>query len=547
MTSFAYNFHYKPSGITANSKPPGLSLYGIDGDKGNDGLVGSSIYFFDSLIITDLQKETILTRMDNGRMIDGSGPSIRSYVSGDLIICKRGSGGQNNVYRVIPSQEISHKFDIQQWGVISQPLPINSIIDYYLENAVLKMNLRPKYSTARMPVNRSFDTSSELYYTNGDALDVSTGSSPNLPYHITQSYINAFRRLYGFEMNPSISFTSDDIPNAFDFYLKITIPLTKGLIGTNGFPLEKGYSDYYNGMGPSHFREEPMNANRNIVKFEKILEIPMNKYSNDNLCGVYHHPTYISDLSADKLHPAGNNISVSFFDPKRSKGWEVKQNPVGSEQYFKWFKLYMGQIENGEENYCIDGRKTNSTLYNTSHKQEFYDIMIEDVLMHSSYDAWHPMIQCSKRKKLVEPNEPNAAGYENEKCVINFRSGESAYFSGMVPCCFPDSCFSDKHLGWGSHAEYIGAGPYHTYDAYVTMNRCLNAFNKDIDIETNEPEYGEYVTERNNVMQNYISHILYNFIFNPSNTFELVYVEKSTGLMKSKKLNITEFQFNYLS
>lgn len=541
MTAFAYNFHYKPTGITANSKPAGLSLYGINGDDGVDGLIGSTTYFFDSLIITDLQKETILTRMDNGRMIDGSGPAIRSYVVGDLIICKRGSGGQNNVYKVVESPTIDHRFDLQLWGVIAQPLPIHALIDYYLEDAILKLNLREKYSMSLVPVNRSFDSSTELYYTNGDGRDVSTGSDPNLTYHIHQPYINTFKRLYGFELNPSITFTSNEIPNAFDFYLKITIPLKKGLVGTNGFVLERGYTDCYNGLNPSHFREEPMNTNRSIVKFEKILEIPMNKYANDTLCGEFHHPTYVSDISADKLHPTGNNINVSFFDPKRSKGWEMKVNPTGSEQYFKWFRMYIGQIGNSPENYCLDGRKTNSASYTIGHRQDFYDTRIENVFMSGNYDSWHPMMQFSKRKRLNEVFEPTAPGYENEKCVINFRSGESAYFSGMVPCCFPDGCFDPKHLSWGQHANYIGSGPYHTYDAYVTMNRSLNAFNNDI-----EDDGAGYVTERNDFMQDYMYQVLYSFIFKPENTFELVYVEKATGLAKSKKLNVGELQFNHV-
>jgi len=545
MTAFSYNFHYKPSGITSNSKPAGLSLYGIDGNNGDDGLIGSSVYFFDSIIITDLQKEIILTRIDNGKTIDGNGPAVRSYVVGDLIICKRGTGGQNNIYKIVEPQSINHRFDLKQWGVIEQPLPIHALIDYYLDDAILKMNINAKPSTTRMPVNRSFDSSTELYYTNGDALDVSTGTNPNIPYHISQPYINAFKTIYGFEMSPSIKFTSSEIPNAFDFYLKITIPLSKGLVGTNGFTLEKGYTNYYDGNGPSHFRVEPMNNNINLVKFEKILEIPMNKYANDTICGTFHNPTYISDLASDKLHPAGNNINVSFFDPKRSKGWEVKQNPVGSEKYFKWFKIYMGQIENGDENYCIDGRKTNNVLYNASHKQDFYNTRIENVLMNDSYDLWYTMMQFSKRKKLVEQHEPVAPGYEDEKCNINFRSGESAYFSGMTPCCFPTDCFSDKYIGWGQHARYIGSGPYHTYDAYVTMNRCLNIFNNDIDIDSHEQEH--YVEERNIVMQDYMFQVLYSFIFNPANTFELIYVEKATGILKSKKINITEFQFNYTS
>lgn len=545
MTTFAYNFHYKPTGITSNSKPAGLSLYGINGNKGSDGLVGSSVYLFDSITITDLQKETILTRMDNGIMINGLAPAVRSYVSGDLIICKRGSGGQNNVYRVIESSSSAHRFDLQQFGVISQPLPIHALIDYYLDDASLKMNLNPKYSMTRMPVNRSFDVSSELYYTNGDALDVSTGSSQSLPYHINQPYINAFRRLYGFEFNPSITFTSKEVPNAFDFYLKITIPLKKGLIGTNGFTLGKRYTTCYNGNNVSYFREEPMDTNTNIVNFEKVLEIPINKYENENLCGTFHNPTYISDLSADKLHPSGNNINVSFFDPKRSKGWEVKKNPTGSELYFKWFRMYLNQPT--DEIYTVDGRNINSPSYSPQHKQNFYDTRIEDVLAKNSYDLWNPMIQLSKRKKLEDQYEPNAQGYENENCIINFRSGESAYFSGMVPCCFPDECFSSKHLGWGDHSQYIGSGPYHSYDAYVTMNRCLNSYNKDVDLDTNATEYLHYVDERNNIMQEYMFKVLYDFIFNPLNTFELIFVEKATGLTKSKKLNATDFQFNYIN
>jgi len=540
MTSFAYNFHYKPTGITSNSKPAGLSLYGIDGNNGEKGFFGSSIYFFDSLIITDLQKEEILTRIDNGININGNGMSVRPYNNGDLIICKKENGRQNNIYKIIPSYSMEHKFDIERWGMISQPTYSQDLIELYLNTANIELNIIPKSNLCKIPVNRSFDSSTELFYTDGDGFKVTSNTPYADPHHIEAKYSDTFKTLFGFFMTPSITFPQNDLPNLFDFYLKITISLTKGLIGKNGFVLEKGFTNEYNGMA-SRFRKEPMNPNRNILKFEKILEIPLNKYVKDEkehtLIDDEHKPTYISDMSCDKLHPADNNINVSFFEPIHTDGWDVSRGIPNS----KWFKPYFGSINGGEDNYCLDGVDISNTSFD---KNNYFTNNIRSPFMEQPYDSWHPMMQFSKRSFLISSDYTSPPQYENEKCIVNFRSGESAYFSGMVPLYFEQNCFSDKHL-LSEFSQYIGSGPYHTYDSYVTMQRSLNNIAPSVDSSANDPS--PLIEKRNEVLEEYIVNKLLSFLFNNNNTFELVYVNKETGLTRSKRLVLGEINRNTIS
>lgn len=529
MTSFTYNFHYKPSGMTTNTKPAGPALYGIGEIKEESGIPGIAMYFFDSMNITGTKKEDILKRIDEGKTIDGTKNAVRQYSDGDLIICKVENGGQNNIYKIIKSENGEHEYDIIPWGRLEQPKQNQKDIEYFIDNSHINMNLVSEYTESKIPSNRSFDTSTNLFYTDG----LGNTIDPNSPVrNIAVNYDDTSKELFGIGMTPTITFKDINIPKRFLFYLKITITQEKGLIGTNGFTLKKGHSNCYDG-DDSNFTEEPMYENTNIVKFEKVLEIPLNcKTTDGSTFGVIHNMTYLSDISCDKLHPSGNNINVSFFDPKTTNGWQVNKKYKD----LKWLKITYGKIDSGPQDYFINGR--NFEYINEEERRAFFREEIEVPLMIGSYKDWHPMIQMSKRKREGK-YDTDLEEYSGEHCIINFRSGESAYFSGMVPVSFPRDCF---HV---FSQKYVGSGPSNTYDAYVTMNRSINLYNNDFD--ESDRSHSAFVLRRKDFLQNYIYKEIFDFIFNEKNTFELVYAETESGITKYKKLNISDLNFNIVN
>lgn len=537
MSTLAYNFNYKPTGITSNSKPAGLSLYGIDGDDGTEGSDGITTYFYDEEVINDTIKESILNDMDNGVMFRRTDLVVRPYKIGDLIIFTK-KRNSNLVYIVTePEPGSTHNFNIKDFGTIEQPQPIHAIVEQYLPSASLGINVHFDMTQTKMPVNRSFDTSANLYYTNGNGVDVSTGG--NVPYH------HALKDLFGFYIEPTISFNNYSIPYAYDFYLKITIPLKKGLVGKNGYTLEPGYSDdFSNDPDDDHFETEPTRYNRDIVKFEKIIEIPMTKFVNGEKVdwGDLPYTTYISEMTGDKLHPAGNNINTSFFDPRQCDGWQMNAN----EPMLHWFHI---TYANGV--YTAFGKSLQNGTFTNAKRVDYYINKIEKPLMKKSYIELHPMIQMSKRQMYDENvnlsnlsmEYPNQIEENPYQCIINFRSGESAYFSGMTPRHYYKgwnniNCFSPEYDG-----RFVGSGPNQTYDAYVMMNRCINQYN-DTDVDVSTQAFHDHLGRRRWFMNEYIRDQLYRFIFSRNNTFEVVYVEKTSGLTKSIIKPIGHFIFN---
>lgn len=515
----SFNFEYKKTKMFQDIQPAGLSVYGERGVDGKDGLSGSTVYFINYSTISDNLKTTLLNRINNSTDLNGSS-ATRIYHDNDLIICEIAISIYNYVYKIVKVDSTSNKYDIERFGYISSE---NNIIDVFDCIHSVKLNIG-EYDTTEchVPVNRSYE------YSSANNLSYVDGAKHNdvASTRITE-YSKALRLLFGFYVAPKIKLTNESNASNYDFYIRIHIKNKKSILGRSNLPIMKGYSNAWK----SNINEEPFTDNNNVnnVIFEKVIEIPVSKLYHSGTTeipiGETKKPYFISDMACDKLHPSSNNYSSSFFDPYRNKGYitSIRDN----ESYpFHLFLFEYGKVNlstDGYDYYCV-GKNINGQN----------DTILKRILFASINDygtddlnSSSTLIQYSKN-----PNIKSSNGY----CEMNYRSGESAYFSGMIyNDLFPSNCFSQDS---SSYTRNISSLSCVNFNQYVAAQRSLNK-----NINLNE-EYGDksetLCDNRINVVKNYVCEEMKKFIFGENNVFELVSIDRRTGRTKSKILSLNQ-------
>lgn len=493
-----------------NIHVPGLCVYGEHGLVGDDGLNGSSVYFINYDAISSSNKNALLNNIEQSLYLDGTGVMSKGYSSGDLIICTKtiGKSKYNNVYKLVRKQNGAFSYDFEYVGRLSTD---NEVVDVFDAIDSFSFNiLGNEINECKVPVTRSYDLSDATNLIFHKAID-SEGTDSTGSQIYTADYKDALRVLFGFKIQPKIVLKYKDHFDNYDFYLKITIKNKKTILGKNSLPVSIGYNDV-NDSFSSNFVEEPTTTHNNddLVQFEKIIEIPVSKYFDSS--SYEYKPYFISDMACDKLHPSKNNYCTSFFDPFREKGYKTDSTVSGKNFYGFYFKKLMynrysmiGTISDYFEptkysflSYCIKNARNTYKHYGIS-------------------SAGCDFIQNSKRKSSNLPSD----------CIVNFRSGESAYFSGMLlDGRFPSGSFRNND---SSINKNIASMSSNTFDNYVAAQRSLNS--KCTEYHDDGNTY--FLTRRNSVL-NYVCTQMRNFIFNSENTFELVCVDTRTGRTKSQ-------------
>ena len=545
----AYRFSYK--NMLKNAQSTGMSVYGENGVKGKDGVSGSSVYFIDYSYINESTKSIILNRIENSLDLnDPNKSSIRKYRNGDLIICKIAENYANHVYQVVSSDNGSYRFDLINLGTLSSQAD-NNEIEYEPDEVLTKNvkigNMKVEKTECFIPTPRSYDiiksSDSSTYvplYDDSSANDSSNiiyystrydSSNNPIPMHLSDmmvKYNEALNTLFGISFHPRISLTKIEYAENYNFYLKISLNMSKAILGRNNMPVKKGVSNGFRNSSNRFVLKEPTvnQDNLSLVKFSKILEIPLEKYYNGELKDSSYNDTFISDMSGDKLHPANNNICSFFFDPLRNYG--VKQN-ASLKFADKPGVLYQTYVHFTFDSLYIDYRSLGLDLKdigpfsNPEHREDHLKLM-NKIIRNStqsltSYERISDKIQYSQRynKKYIGANE------------INFRSGESAYFSSMmqyIPFITPDFKPNLDHN--------IGAFSNVSIDNYVASQRSLN---KNTLKEFNEPENSTMLKRREDKVLECVSDRLTEFIFNENNTYELIIVRKGDGKTLIKSLD----------
>ena len=499
--SESFKFEYKRTNMFHDIQPAGLSVYGERGLSGKDGTSGSSLYFVNYVEITDTIKSTLLRNIQNSYTLDGQSYAQREYQNNDLIICKIGQSIYNNVYKITKNQS-TNTYNIEKIG---QLVVRNSVKNVFDTIKSIQLNKGSNIKTdCHVPVNRSYDVDSSSNFRYNFKYKNGLGD-----YDLkTTIYENAYRTLFGFSLSPTISITDRTNASNYNFFLKIYINNKKSILGRNSISIRDGYTNA--NTASDTIRQEPVTVDNNIdmISFDKIIEIPVTKYYDSSLGEELIDSSYgeffLSDMACDKLHPSLNNYSSSFFDPYRNRGYLT--SAIDSFGYpfhaFNFSYLNSKYIINGQN---IIGNSQNQTLLDqVLYKQE------------NPYTSSSDVIQYSK-------NPVESGTY----CRVNFRSGESAYFSGMLPdTIFSTTCFKNTA---SEYTKSIGSLSSDTFDQYIAAQRSLN-----YNINELEETVRTYVFRRETTCQNYVCSEINKFIFNEDNVFELVCIDKQSGRTRSK-------------
>ena len=350
------------------------------------------------------------------------------------------------------------------------------------------------------------------------------------------TYDETYKGMFGIKFKPIIKFL-DDVPNKsrYKFYMRIYLKNKKHFQDAC-FSLDGSVSDVFDvsTLNEDPILKEPVNPsiNTNESQFYKYVEFPL----IDNDSSTEYYPTFISDYVADKLHPSGNNISINFVANPNGAG--VAGNFVTHQQYqydntyYAWYRFK--HDTDASHNYEID--KRNHHADDRLFKGMFYD------LQHKNYEDTHAMIQYYKRTinacdaAYDESASPKYSYVysDSSTMMINYRGGDSAYFSGMTLATLPSSL---EDLIGSEYIQYFGADEKSTFNQYVSMNKLINIHSKEIvPNQVDVAPVVEYLTKEA------VAREIHKFIFSPENIYEVICVDVSTGhsfiVNKKDSLNI---------
>lgn len=529
----------KPQSIFKNDLAVGRSTFGIDGKTGNTGENGASIHFSDYTPNNDYIKGIMIEKINNGLVLS-SGNTIKleklQYVDGDIILTR-----DLFVYRLCIED---NKTDFRFLGkIIDRNREYSETDEETLMNNIAGVefkNWEPGTFNISIPSNRCMDSSTDILLQGYDYTYWQSQQYSYTNYQSTaMSYRDSYKITFGFRFNPIIKVTSPVLLNNWSFYLRIYFKNKKSP-QSNSYILEE--NDYGN------FKDPTQETMQGAFEFYKYAEIKLNaNYGNSYQTPINQSISKynITDMSCDKLHPSGNGINPNY---------------VGCENYLV--------VENGQRRVRMGGidsiplysqysyNETN-TNYDDKGGDPKGSIPIggarpgsertsEPLGMPLSQGAAH--FQQESMQKFLVNKYADLRGYVQysryDNGTPNFRSGDSAYFSGLYKENYANNCFY-KSTSYPSivynanHTSETSSGELHPYDNFVKHEMLLNPM---FHLSGDTQDYtSTYVENRKRNEQAYVCGILYNFILNSENIYELVCVNRKTGLIKTMetKINVT--------
>lgn len=495
-----FKYIRKKGKINNFPESPGKAGQSINGKMGLRGKIKSSIYITDYDPSDEYTKNIILGKIDEGYTLAmNSVEKITDvYTVGDLILTRG-----NDVYRLKEGGN-NHKFDLVFMGSI-QKRPTNKttieLLDESISQIVLSINRQNNYDFTRGLCNRSLSFTStdagggKIYnpFVYPDGEEVESFNSMTIPYRYD------YRQIYGVEIEPII-IASEDILDDFDFILDIYIPNEKSYeYDSLKFHIDS-LGSYATGNFTStnlSFSEEPVYPPfLKNVKFDKKLSIVLHK------SGTKFKKCFISDMSCDKLHLFGNEIKSNILD--------------SADRTLN--KIYCHNVTNIPSMEMRYGLKfepaSNSTPSSVLENDQ--NRFVDDI----TYTGIYPyLMYCTRNDYSGNPNRK----------FINYRGGESAYFSAIVPGEYFRDAFVVNDSSTNMHN--IGSDvnikmSYCSFPEYINNVQCTNLsmyVNPNSNFSKDKDSTGEWVVALNrNLELRYIMFKeIYNFISSPKNKYEL--------------------------
>ena len=310
--------------------------------------------------------------------------------------------------------------------------------------------------------------------------------------------------MYGITFRPFIKILSQETIDNYDFYIKIHVKNTKS-------PQNGCFSLYWNNSSNMEVYNKRLNPNpaydptdmtmQRISEFHKTIEIPLPKV----LIGspiLLDSSVFISDMVCDKLHPSGNGITSNYINPLDNFGITIRNRKDPLKMMFKNAKTI------GQE--YIISLTTNPDSADDMYKKD------ASVFMTSSYMDFLPFVQYSKKE------------YSNyNKLCPNFRSGDSAYFSGSAPLSYSSSSFNDSQstgMTKSDIAQLTSISEDSPYNNFVNNIFCINDH-----FLTYPEDTSTMIADRQVSLARSMALQIYNFLFGDDTEYELVCVNRNTG------------------
>ena len=496
------NFKYirKKSNINDFPNTPGKSGKSINGEQGLKGILKPSLHITDYDPSDEYTKNIILGRIDENYSVlkNSSEKILDGYALNDILITR-----ENDVYKLTEGVG-THKFDLLFLGTMKnrpENKPAYEKLEEGISSISLNINVNNNYDFTRDLCNRNFDCrDSNIYnpftYPNGK---FSNGYEKN----------TGQRQINGVEIEPLI-IASKEILDDYDFILDIYLPNEKSYepdtIDSHVFNL----NHIIKSISPLEFEEEPVHPafSKNVL-FDKKLSIVLQKDKG-------HKKYFLSDMSCDKLHLYGNEYKTNVTDTidRTVKG--------GSKTFYcNDVKLYVPSPRSRTLALSTNIYQTNPTaVFHNNQK-----IFLGEKGLSSGYSDDFTYISYCVREDY---------GGNKDKRFVNFRGGESTYFSSIVPREYLTSDEAKK-IGLSDSSiniENIGSDlKYCSFLQYINNVQCTNLSmysDKDSLFSKEKGTYEWfYALNRNFELRKLIFKEILNFISSDRNKYELRCIHKS--------------------
>ena len=496
------NFKYIRKKFNINDFPntPGKSGKSINGEQGLKGILKPSVHITDYDPSDEYTKNIILGRIDENYSVLKNSPEkiLDGYTLNDILITR-----ENDVYKL--TEGIGpHKFDLLFLGTMKNRhsnKPAYEKLEEGISVISLNINTNNNYDFTRDLCNRNFDYRSNNIGS-GDVYNpfvYPKGSSSNGYGNKTEQ-----RQINGVEIEPLI-IASEEILKEYDFILDIYLPNEKSYepdtMNCHVFNL----NHIIKSVNPLEFEEEPVHPSflKNVL-FDKRLSIVLQKDGG-------HKKYFLSDMSCDKLHLYGNEYKSNITD---TIDRTVK---IGSST------LYCNDVSA----YSIPPLYYPALTTNISQTDPV-------AVFNQNQDVFSLGFPYQRDFTYISYCVREDYGGNKDKRFVNFRGGESTYFSSIVPREYLTSDDAKKKKLSDSTTNIYNIGSnskYCSFHQYINNVQCTNLsmYSNENSMFSKEKGTDEWfcALNRNFELRKLIFNEILKFISSNRNKYELRCIHKS--------------------
>lgn len=342
-------------------------------------------------------------------------------------------------------------------------------------------------------------------------------------------YKNANRQMYGIIFKPNIYL--QNLPNMIINLSDYEFTLRIGFKNKKKYGNDSSYS-YYLGTSPTEAFSNPSPYDNNSIEsdFFKNLYIPLNKIIDGSIDSSAE--AFLSDVTMDRFHLFGNEYQSNIINTDMTENGRKCTFINNGTTYAT--RIFGSTIKNGTPVNILgvstgENKKYVKSIFylNDTYYHYPYDTSNETKANENGYIDTFYFIQRPIRK--LELNNTN---------TINYRSGESAYFSSIVPNDNSGWCddYPSAPLLSSKYNIYHNPNEIYEYqsqklnkfDDYVLLSHLSNPNAYEASTNNNTPTYADIKTKASRQIGGIIFWEILIFLFNEENEHELICTNKKT-------------------